>query len=203
MKTHRTLSILFCVNLALQYSAIGDLPTSDLIITGTIDGTLPGGTPKAVELYAINAIADLSIYGIGSANNGGGSDCEEYTFPADSVSAGDFIYVASDSAPFEAFFGFAPDYSDVAAIINGDDAIELFKNGNVVDVFGEIDVDGSDQPWEYTDGWAYRVSDTGPDESTFTLVNWTFSGVGGLENESTNATAASPFPIGTFTGSGG
>jgi hypothetical protein len=43
---------------------------SDLIITGVIDGPLTGGVPKAIELYAINTIADLSIYGLESANNG-------------------------------------------------------------------------------------------------------------------------------------
>ena len=39
---------------------------------------------------------------------------------------------------FEDFFGFAPDYTSNAASINGDDAIELFENGVVVDVFGDI-----------------------------------------------------------------
>ena len=55
------------------------------------------------------------------------------------------------------YFGFAPDYTDGAANINGDDAIELFKNAAVIDVFGDINVDGTGQPWEYKDGWAYRV----------------------------------------------
>ena len=41
-----------------------------LVITGVVDGPLTGGTPKAIELYATTAVADLSIYGVGSANNG-------------------------------------------------------------------------------------------------------------------------------------
>ena len=32
----------------------------DLLITGAIDGPLPGGFPKGIELYAVNAIPDLS-----------------------------------------------------------------------------------------------------------------------------------------------
>ncbi|MGB0914546.1 MAG: immunoglobulin domain-containing protein, partial [Crocinitomicaceae bacterium] len=56
---------------------------NDLIITGVFDGPNTGGTPKGVELYILNDIADLSIYGIGSANNGGGTDGEEFTFPSD------------------------------------------------------------------------------------------------------------------------
>ena len=54
----------------------------DLVITGVVDGPLTGGTPKAIEFCALNDIPDLSAYGFGSANNGGGSDGEEFTFPA-------------------------------------------------------------------------------------------------------------------------
>tara|TARA_X000001388_G_scaffold16389_1_gene10133 strand:+ start:8860 stop:9117 length:258 start_codon:yes stop_codon:yes gene_type:complete len=64
---------------------------SDLVISGVIDGPLTGGIPKAVELYVVNDIADLSVYGIGTANNGGGTDGVEFTFPADSASAGSYI----------------------------------------------------------------------------------------------------------------
>ena len=173
----------------------------DLIITGVIDGPLSGGVPKAVELYVVNDIADLSAYGVGSANNGGGSDGQEFTFPADSATAGSYIYVASESPSFTSFFGVAPDYTSGALAINGDDAIELFFNGVVVDVFGEIDVDGTGQPWEHTDGWAYRVPGTGPDGETFVVGNWQFSGVDALDGEATNAGAATPFPIGTYAGS--
>ncbi len=171
---------------------------SDLIITGVIDGPITGGLPKAIELYASNDIADLSIYGFGSANNGGGTDGEEFTFPADSATAGEYIYIASEAVEFATWFGFAPNYTDSAASINGDDAIELFQNGSVVDVFGDINVDGNGEPWEYLDGWAYRVDGTGPDGSTFELANWTFSGPNALDGESDNASAATPFPVGSY-----
>ena len=170
-------------------------PTVDLVISGVVDADLTGGLPKMVEFLAVNDIADLSVYGFGSANNGGGSDGEEFTFPAAAATAGDYIYVASEIPSFTSFFGFAPDYTSGAANINGDDAIELFQNGVAVDVFGDIDVDGSGQPWEYTDGWAKRADATGPDGSTFVIANWTFSGVGALDGETTNATAAVPFPL--------
>ncbi len=176
---------------------------NDLIITGVLDGPLSGGTPKAIEFYVANDIPDLSLYGFGSANNGGGSDGQEFTFPAVAATAGDYIYVATETTNFTAFFGFAPDYTSTAAAINGDDAIELFFNGTVIDVFGDINTDGTGQPWEYLDGWAYRVSNTGPDGSTFVLSNWTFSGPNALDGETSNATAATPWPLGTYTCSGG
>ena len=171
---------------------------SKLIITGIIDGPLSGGTPKAIELYALDDLNDLNVYGLGSANNGGGSDGEEFTLSG-SATAGDFLYIASESPGFNSFFGFTPTFGNggAATIINGDDAIELFQNGTVVDTFGDINTDGTGQPWEYLDGWAYRNDNT-TNNSIFDINNWTFSGANALDGETTNATAASPFPVGTF-----
>ena len=168
----------------------------DLRITGVVDGPLPGGLPKAIEIEAVNAIADLGRCGVGAANNGGGTDGQEFTFPADSLAAGDVVYVATETAEFTNFFGFAPTYTSTsAASINGDDAIELFCDGAVIDTFGDISVDGTGEPWEYTDGWAKRLAMTGPDGGTFVFANWTFSGPNALDGETTNATAAVPFPL--------
>ena len=172
----------------------------DLIITGVFDGPLSGGTPKVVELYVLNDIPDLSIYGLGAANNGGGTDGEEYTFPADAATQGSFIYVTDTETEFASFFGFSSTYSDAGSAVgfNGDDAVELFQNGAVVDVFGDINVDGSGEAWDYLDGWAYRVSGTTA-SSTFNVSDWTYSGINVLDGETSNSTAATPFPVGTFT----
>lgn len=187
--------LLFTASIFLSIS----LSWSQLIITGVVDGPLTGGTPKAIELYALSDIPDLSIYGLGSANNGGGSDGIEYTLPATSIAAGSFFYVSSDIDQFTAFFGFpAHVEGGSAALVNGDDAIELFRYNTVVDVFGDINVDGSGQPWEYLDGWAYRSNGTGPDGTTFVPTNFTYSGPNALDGESSNATAATPFPIGSY-----
>jgi len=172
---------------------------SDLVITGVVDGPLSGGVPKAIELCVLDDIADLSDYGVGSANNGGGSDGEEFTFPAIAVSAGTFLYVASEATGFSTFFGFAPSFISGAASINGDDAIELFQSGAVVDIYGDINVDGTGQPWEYADGWAYRDDGTGPDGTVFVPANWAYSGPNALDGETSNDTAATPFPIGAYS----
>jgi uncharacterized protein len=109
----------------LAISLLASTAFGQLVITGVVDGPLPGGIPKAIELCAVQDIADLSAYGLGSANNGGGSDGVEFSFPADSAAEGQFIYVASEDIEFANFFGFPPDYTSGAASINGDDAIEL------------------------------------------------------------------------------
>ena len=66
-----------------------------------MDFTTPsfGSTGKAIHVRANADIPDLSVYGIGVANNGGGSDGEEYSFDAISVLAGEDILVDPDNTP--------------------------------------------------------------------------------------------------------
>jgi hypothetical protein len=94
-----------------------------------------------------------------------------------------------ESENFSNFFGFAPTYTSGAAAINANDAIELFASGSVTDVFGDINVDGTGQPWDHVDGWTYRNDGTGPDGSTFVLANWSFSGTNALDGETSNGNA--------------
>jgi uncharacterized protein len=174
--------------------------TGDLVISGVVDGPLTGGIPKAVELYVVNDIADLSVYGLESANNGAAPTGPEVSLPAQSATAGEFIYVATESPGFEAFFGFAPDVVHGGATnINGDDTLVLYQSGNIVDVYGQIGVDGTGTAWEHTDGWAYRISGTGQDGATFAAASWTYSGTDALDGAATNAASATPFPIGTYS----
>jgi hypothetical protein len=105
-----------------------------------------------------------------------------------------------DQARFAQFFGMTADFEDngstVANSFNGDDAYELFQNEKVVDVFGEIDADGSGTAWEYTFGWAHRKDDTGPDGVTFDINNWNFSGLNVYtSDDQSNEDATNPYPI--------
>jgi plastocyanin len=192
---------LFCTGIV---AAVLSTPTNgDLMISGVFDGPLSGGTPKGVELYVVNDIPDLSMYGLGSANNGGGSDGEEFTFPAEAAIAGSFIYVSSNDASFTTYFGFPPNYVTGSMSINGDDAIELFQAGAVIDVLGDINTDGTGQPWDYRDGWGYRVDGTAPNGGVWADANYVFSGTDVLDGCATNDTCSSVIPIGTFIHGGG
>jgi hypothetical protein len=192
--------------------------SGSLIITGVFDGPLPGGDPKGVEIYATTAIADLSLFAIGSANNGGGTDGPEAVLPTVSLAAGQFFYIANSAdGHFTQWFGFAPDHLGAGGGVNhnGDDAIELFFDPtgafsggeSVIDVFGDINTDGSGQPWDSLDGWAYRNDGVGANGGTFDANNWSFSGAnawdrddnfaGGTDN-GTNLTATPPFPTGSY-----
>ncbi len=168
-----------------------------LIITGVLDGPLSGGLPKIVEIYVGADIADLSIYGVGSANNGNGGGVEEFTFPAVPASAGSFLYLASENTGAGAFLGFDADYVTSAVNINGDDAIELFQSGAVIDRFGQPDLDGTGTVWDYLDGWASRQPGTVANP-VFDPAQWVFSGTNALDGETSNDSAATPFPVGGY-----
>ena len=175
-------------------------PTKALIITGVYDGPLTGGIPKGIELYATENIPDLSKFGISSITNGAGSSNGniEYIFPNDAISTGTFIYLSTEVTGFSTFFGFVPTYTDGVVSINGDDSIELYENGQIIDTFGDVNADGSGTDWDYLDGWAYRKANNGPN-ATFATTDWIYSGIDALDGESTNATATTPFPLGSFT----
>ena len=116
---------------------------------------------KAVHVRANRPIADLGIYGLGTANNGGGTNGVEFTFPSMAVNEGDHILVAREPATIAAYFGTCYDgYAQVfqadAMNQNGDDAIELFNGLDVIETFGDANVDGTGQPWEYSGAWAYK-----------------------------------------------
>jgi len=88
---------------------------SQLLLTAVYDGPIPDplhdnapkpprGLPRGVELYAASDIADLSIFGLGSASENNDpriGGIEEFTL---SASAGDFIYVSYHVPEFTTFF---------------------------------------------------------------------------------------------------
>ena len=153
------------------------------VISAITDGDLTGGNPKSIILQAVAPVPDLTAWGVGSANNGGGSDGQEFTLPAGSAATGD-VFVIVPNAASQDFFtnNFVQNFtilSNGAANINGDDAIELFSDGNVVDIFGDINTDGSGEDWEYKDGFAQRLGG-GPqafDLANYSVNNGAFDGM--------------------------
>ena len=185
---------------------------ADLLISGVVSGDLPGGLPKVIELTALNDIPDLSLYWIGSANDGLGSDGQEFQLSG-SATAGQKIYISNTASDeFVSFFGFVPTLItppfNSATILTGDDAIELFVDtGEVdldsnpiftaVDTFGNVDGDASVQGWEYPRGWAYRKAGTGVElDGSFNIGNWEF-GANALTGVENNSEATNPVPIPT------
>jgi hypothetical protein len=155
--------ILFLALLAVASFGFQPAANADLVILGVIDGDLTGGNPKAVVVQVTAEIMDLSIYGLGSANNGGGTDGEEFNFAADSASAGDKLIITGNSDSADFFlnnYAITVNATDNFANINGDDAIELFQNAIVIDTYGDPDTNGDGETWDYSDGFAVRTGGT-------------------------------------------
>mgnify|MGYP002399941771 CR=1 FL=1 len=142
---------------------------------------------KAVHVRANRDIADLSQFSLGVANNGGGTDGIEYTFPAMSVNEGDHILVAREAGTIGGYFGSC--YNGFAQVIetdamnqNGDDAIELFDGMTVIETFGDANVDGTGQPWDYEGSWGFKKGGV-----------WTYGGVGCAAGSVSTQSSSCPY----------
>ena len=85
---------------------------------------------------------------------------------------------------FENVYGFAPDMVVNTGFSNGDDRYILTDTAdgsNLLDIHGEIDVDGSGKDWEYTDGYAYRLPGASANGGVFDISEWFHGGVNSLE----------------------
>ena len=145
---------------------------------------------KAVHVVANADISDLSIYSLGVANNGGGSDGPEYIFPAISLSEGDNVLVARNPAALTAYFDDCGNEFDQileannSISQNGDDAIELYSGETVIEVYGDVNVDGTGETWEYSGSWAYKIG-----------REWTTGGVDCTLGGTLNSNSPCPYPL--------
>ncbi len=191
MKLRTICLMMFILSFCLLENANGQC--GDLYIEGVIDATLSGGLPKGLRLCASADIPDLSIYGIESISNGGGSNgATEFDLPAESLNAGECFWISTQTTEFNSWFGFDPCYITNVVNVNGDDAFILYCSGTAVDGYGNPNIDGSGQTWEYTDGWASASDQT--QSFPFDDSEWTYSGANALDGETDNATASTPYP---------
>jgi len=183
-----------CSALSMIYSA-----QASLILTGVIDGPLPGGLPKAIELYVTSDIPDLSEYGVELVSNAGVSSNMIETAFSGSATEGSFIYVSLETPLFTSVFGFAPDFTTSNVNHNGDDDFYIYGPSNtLIDVWGGSDgVDNTGTVADILDSWSYRNSGTLAN-TTFTPSEWNIAPTNSLDGLDAAGTAAA-FPFGTFT----
>jgi hypothetical protein len=155
---------------------------ADLVINEVVDGTLPGGLPKFVELVNTGAsTVDVTAFEMANFNNGstlpgGGAGT---TLTGGPLAAGGYYVVAYEfsgsNTSFSSVYGTAPDLF-IGPFVNGDDVLALRDSGTqaVVDVYGVIGVDGTGEVWEYTDGYSWRCGTNA--NATFDPNDWFFGG---------------------------
>ena len=178
--------------------------TPSLTFTAVMDVDLSGSSGKALMFTANQMISDLSNYGFGTANNGGGSDGEEFVFSSISISAGQHVVVCRDSTSLSTYFDGCleqfPGALYPTIIIeaseptgNGNDAYELFFNGNIIETFGDVTFSGGTSnynlPWVYRDSWAWK------DTALANVGNWVYGGDNCSDGSTTTQTSSCPFPL--------
>ncbi|MEA3479865.1 MAG: lamin tail domain-containing protein, partial [Bacteroidota bacterium] len=155
--------------------------TAQLIISEVSD---PANTWQArfVELYNPGTDSidfDQDTWYLSKQSNGGSTWGDILLTGV--IHAGKAYVVAYSESSFITTFGFNPDLSSGSINGNGDDGYFLFWGGNhntgtLVDAYGEIDVDGTGEPWEYLDSKATREYDAITPETVWDSLNWTVHG---------------------------
>lgn len=134
---------------------------------------------RFIELYNAGASAvdfnTVTVYL--SRQSNGGSTWGDVQLTG-SIGAGETYVIGGSS--FESLFGFAPDLESGILSGNGDDAYFLFAGGDhstgtLHDIYGELDVDGTDDPWEYLDSRAVRNTGVTAPNTTWTASEWTIA----------------------------
>lgn len=151
----------------------------ELMMSEIADPETPAANAKFVEIYnPMATVIDFSfvdIYLNKESNGGPTTDSVKLT---GTLAPGGTYTVAFNPTDFQTAYGFAPDLDGgFAASGNGDDSYILTSGGGLftgtlIDIFGELGVDGTDEEWEYTDTKAVRKFDVTAPNATFTLNEW-------------------------------
>lgn len=148
---------------------------TSLLISEVVDHANTTGA-RFVEIYnPANMEVSLEGWKVGRYANGGTTPTNialTGTIPADDV----FVLAASQTG-FEAEYGAGvADQFNGTVTGNGDDGYGLIDpNGVLVDMFGELGVDGTGTAWEYEDGFATRL-EVGVPTPIFNIQEWMITG---------------------------
>ncbi len=141
-------------------------------------------TGRFVEIYNPSS-SDISLTGWQIRRYANGNTTSSDVDLSGTLAAGQAYVIAYDSVAFNTFYGFYPNTSSGSITGNGDDVYELFNGSSVIDIYGEVGVDGTGELWEYEDAIAYRNSDIASGNTVWTETEWTIVSPG-------NTTDATP-----------
>ena len=145
-----------------------------LILTEVVDHP-QDALARFVEIFnAGDAAADLTNVRLRRYSNG-------QAFPTGSLPLsgslvpGGVLVAARDGASFQSMYGRSADYVSNVIDGTGNDVYELVDGAVVLDIYGEVGVDGAGQPWDYTDRVAKRVAGVFLGKKTWDAAEWTIS----------------------------
>lgn len=150
-----------------------------LLISEIADPADDGGDAyRFVELYnaGTNTI-DLGADGWVLSKQINGGNWSDIALTGTIAPAATWV-IANGAADFQAAYGFAPDQESSSVSGNGDDAYFLYYDGDhadgiLIDIYGELDTNGTDTDWEYEDSRAVRNNDILVPNNVWTVSEWT------------------------------
>lgn len=126
-----TLTMILCALLAGNLRASAQ--SADLLISEYLEGT---GFNKAIEIYnPTGAVIDFTGYAVAVYTNGNATP--NITFNLTGQLASDDVYVIANSQADPLILAVTDTTSGVCNF-NGNDAVALLKNGNPIDIIGQI-----------------------------------------------------------------
>ncbi len=157
-------------------SANTALPGDSLLISEIADPS-DVANAKFIELYNHGSTAidfDTETWYISRQANGSSWADVRLT---GTIGAGETYVISYRVSDFSSAYGFDAELNSGVISGNGNDSYYLFKGGNhttgtLIDAFGEIDVDGSGQTWEYSNSKAVRVFSVGKPNPVWTADEW-------------------------------
>lgn len=175
--------------------------TTEIVITGILNSV----RHYLIELYTLDDVRTMRDYGIGIKLNDSYIDHPVVPikpFPAEGMQKHQFLYVVSifaiQTGHFDNFFGFQLKNvfdGEIQEMYEGDDAVCLFKNDDIVDIYGNIT--HYFPSWNYNTGWAYRKKYMSPNR-VFHISEWMISGPY-VMTEGVNVENENPFPLANYT----
>ncbi|QHI69266.1 lamin tail domain-containing protein [Tichowtungia aerotolerans] len=140
-----------------------------------------GDAYRFVELYnaGTNTIDLSADEWVLSKQVNGGSSWGDLSLTGSIAPASTWV-IANSAADFEAAYGTTPDQESSSVSGNGDDVYFLYiggdhDSGTLVDIYGELDIDGTDTEWDYEDSRAVRNNDILEPNPTWTASEWSIT----------------------------
>jgi 5'-nucleotidase len=144
--------------------------TPDIFFSEYIEGT---SNNKAIEIYnPTGADVLLDGYVINYYNNGSAEVTKSFDLTGITLVAGDVYVICTDSYAGPAVCDEIQAYGDEDSVVffNGDDAMELVKNGVAIDVIGKVGQEGDDGAAWFVDSVDELGAPIMGETNEFTLV---------------------------------
>ena len=176
------------------------LDTNVPIITGYLDSTCDQDLGRTLEIYVKGSV-DFTNWELQVQENGNGFNTS-ISLDAFGTVSDAFIYVTNDSQTLVNEFGITSNFIETTLEANGNDAFQIVDNiSNVVDRYGQENVNGSGQNWQYQNSFFYRANGAEANGGSFDTFNWLIGNVNVLNGQglcNSSDAFSETVPFGTY-----